>query len=467
MTDTAPNFRPFPHFLKLDLQEDGTYRAKTNTHLIENVQPTEDGFRYVTLPYCGIGSDIEINVEDQDVRNTIVRQMDRQTDLYVFLDDVHPVLKNAYKNYAWMYSNPDKYFSISSIEGMAKGKDILFVGAGPSTNKNLDRIRDICENNKAIVVAGGSAARILCKEGIIPHFLLAFDPRVHEQNVVFQYLTEEWLSQVTAITTPGLFHQCFKSLKKAVVGTTSSINEIAAFLDPEEALLKEGRVGVATMMPHVAEYMACKRLFYIGVDLQFTKDGKRYEDDVDNPNESCNDVIQHKGRSTRVAWMREGVDILNTTDEMPYEHLVLNRDSLLGLLDCKKGKWSQFAKTPKNITINLVPKPNTIEDVKNKLTILKEEFEAMDVKDGWLDPENHRTVAFMTVVSKYHMIQQFRRIRTGDYNSVLLKYVVKNNLRWINEALAGTELSQDEEAGAFYTNVNTGHQLHIAERTKK
>jgi len=82
------------------------------------------------------------------------------------------VLRNS-KRLAYDFKNIKKFF---------KGKPIIIVGAGPSLNKNIELLKGLYK--KAIIVAGGSAIRVLSKNGITPHFNFAYDGLPREKKLI-------------------------------------------------------------------------------------------------------------------------------------------------------------------------------------------------------------------------------------------------------------------------------------------
>lgn len=68
------------------------------------------------------------------------------------------------------------------VKGLFSEKPLIVVGAGPSLNKNMHLLNDL--KSRAIIVAVGSAIKILDSNGIKPHFRMAFDPSIKEMKVV-------------------------------------------------------------------------------------------------------------------------------------------------------------------------------------------------------------------------------------------------------------------------------------------
>lgn len=73
-------------------------------------------------------------------------------------------------------------FDIHEIDHVFNGKPVVFVGAGPSLNKNIHLIEELKKH--AVVIAGGSAIKILDSHGIIPHFRMAYDGLLREKEML-------------------------------------------------------------------------------------------------------------------------------------------------------------------------------------------------------------------------------------------------------------------------------------------
>jgi len=76
-------------------------------------------------------------------------------------------------------------YSIHHIEDYKdyfKGKNVIIVGAGPSLNKNIHLLEKLKEH--AVLIAAGSAIKILNKNNIIPDFRIAIDGLPREMKLI-------------------------------------------------------------------------------------------------------------------------------------------------------------------------------------------------------------------------------------------------------------------------------------------
>jgi len=430
----GPVFRPFPHYMKIERTGKGLLRVKTNTHVVDNAP--EDNLDFVCLPYAGIGCAIELHCEDEALRQAIYTRLEKNTDLHVFFKDEHPLTKSIYRNYIQMYNNKDNYKSLQSLSGLAKGKTILFCGAGPSLLDNLSNIKEVIRNNKAIVIAGGSALRVLAKHKVYPHFGLAFDPTEKEEKVVFDFLDDEFLENVNMIITPGLWHSCFKRVKHGYVGTTSALPDFTDYMEPGEQRLNEGRIGVSTMAPHIGT-----EAMYKDNKVQAYADLSKEEEDKVGAVQGQIETIEHNGYTTKLGWVREVRDVVQTVSKHSYKFRVMMEESLYDDEEFKvrHRTWQQLmSKKSKPLVFKDKEKGQSIGTVRGKLVdwledllILLPVVCAKEVDLGEYNENNaYRRLLFM-----YDTMQRFRKVRTGDYNNTLLKYVVKNNIEEVRKAL--------------------------------
>lgn len=443
-----PLFKPYPHYIKVVKNTDNDYyRIVTNTHVIENVSDRE--LEYIAMPICGKSAAVQLFCEDKALRDRISIVLDKSTDLHIFLKHRHPVIKNIWANYLHMYANLDKFFSIRSIKGIAKEKPLLFIAAGPSLTSNLEIIRKLIAEDRIIAVVGGSAIRVLSQAGIYPQFSLAFDPTDREYTKVFSFISDEYFSRSTFIVTPGLATDCFRLVQHGLVACTTSLPKLTKWFEPEEDLVNEGRVGVSTMIPSLAKYMGAKTLYTIGVDM-VKLDGKRYTDAEGEVSETADrerlkllkkddskgfEEIIIEGITTTRAWEREATDIINQTNTLKIKLVNCSDISLFTKFKVKSGKLSSFFKGKRiKLDVHLKKKKQTFEEIVTKLSqIMSELLEMGSVEEGW--KINKPMAIYTNFIQSYDMVQQFREVRTGDYNDSLLREVIRDETINLGNAL--------------------------------
>lgn len=437
---SQPVFKPFPHYIEVSRQENGKLRCKTNTHLVEDV--SEDQLEYITYPYAGVGCTFELKCEDPELRTRVYKQMEKGTDLFPYFNDSHPVMAQAFYNWVMMQNHPDRYLSIQSLKDIAKDKTILFLGAGQSFLDNKEIVKELHAKGKVITIAGGSGIRQALNNDIPIDFALAFDPRVEEKHVLTDKIAPELMKKTRWICNQGLYHEVFEVLPKAYVTCSSSLPDMCQFMEPDEPILYEGRIGVSTMVPYVAAYMGAKELVYLGVDLKTSDSGTRYTDCTDNHDPILKEapldkLIDDKDKRRELTWAREVVDIQNTADILKASLPMFNASDRSNLTLPKK-ELKKLFKNKSFVTLKIddIAKDfGGVRPIDKILQLERELTEMLDDPKCTENPKYSQYEAMISVIGTYHLMQQFRKVRTGDYNHVLIKGLIKNVIGYLDEAI--------------------------------
>lgn len=413
---TAPEYIPIMPILKVERKENGLLMCSTNTFAVDNVH--EDELKYVAYPYAGKSQQIQIHCEDPDLKLKVCRAFDEATDLHVYFHHELPALSNVFYNLATLALDTEgKIKSAESLKGFATGKPILFLGAGPSLTDNLDLVKEIIDNDKAIVIAGGSANRVLCHHAIFPHFGLVFDSKESEYDVVFSKLTESYLNNVPFITTTGLESSCFKLLQRAYLAHSAATPDLNGLFDLSLPTIAEGRSGVSTMILHVAQYMRCSKLYMLGVDLCY-QDGNKYVD-MPDAQDSKKDVFELGEFTTNIMWNREADYVAENVKDMCYEFINLSDKSLLktrlGIGKFEEKPSSIGDVVDVGISLPVEKLSNILDNTLEHIKAFNREIQDNNFEYPFKDAPNARAIFY-----SYHVLQQLREIRTGDYNKYLM-----------------------------------------------
>jgi hypothetical protein len=70
--------------------------------------------------------------------------------------------------------------SVDGAAGAWEGRPAIVVASGPSLSRHLDRLREI--ENDTLLIAVGTAARLLVRAGIRPHVVVSLDPAAHNAD---------------------------------------------------------------------------------------------------------------------------------------------------------------------------------------------------------------------------------------------------------------------------------------------
>lgn len=79
-----------------------------------------------------------------------------------------------YSNYVPNFLNVQGSYFAEGLAGKFKGIPAIICGAGPSLNRNIDVLAKL--NDRALIIAGGTAMNALNAKGVMPHFGAGIDP---------------------------------------------------------------------------------------------------------------------------------------------------------------------------------------------------------------------------------------------------------------------------------------------------
>jgi hypothetical protein len=161
----------------------------------------------------------------------------------------------------------------SGLYGKFDGIPAILVSAGPSLNKNMHLLKEI--QNKCIIMAAGTAAKILIQNNINPHFMVGIDAneteaRIHQSinNDNVYLIFSNQISQGSLSYKGPKFlmdysedyytHNYFKYCKR-------------------ETILYSTGPSVANTAFDILYKMGCNKIILIGQDLAYT-DSKLYAD---------------------------------------------------------------------------------------------------------------------------------------------------------------------------------------------
>ena len=145
---------------------------------------------------------------------------------------------------------------------------VIIVSAGPSLNNNIHLLAEA--QNKAIIIAVGSAMTILESHGVRPHFRMAIDG--HERNTkIFSAIDTE---SSPLIYTCGLYHEVLPAYKGTVIRMVLDSDYVARYIR-KKSRRKTTLIRSAYSVANVALEFACKwgcpKIILMGQDLCYTE----------------------------------------------------------------------------------------------------------------------------------------------------------------------------------------------------
>lgn len=157
---------------------------------------------------------------------------------------------------------------IEEIKDRFKGKTAVIVSAGPSLNKNIDLINTI--KDKAIIIAVGSAIKVLDSKGIIPHFRVVIDAFNGQMDVVEAIDTKStdimFSNQVYFEILPN-----YKGNKIRYVLDSDFLGKYIYKKGGIEYIEFKSGASVANGALDLICGIGCNRVIFMGQDLSYTK----------------------------------------------------------------------------------------------------------------------------------------------------------------------------------------------------
>ncbi|MBN1057657.1 motility associated factor glycosyltransferase family protein [Clostridium botulinum] len=164
--------------------------------------------------------------------------------------------------------------NVKNIEYRFSKVPVVIVSAGPSLEKNMELLKEL--DNRALIIAVGSAVNILEKKNISPHIIMGFDGQEMEAKI-FQSLKN---TKPVFIFGPSIHYKAVESysgLKMSLI-LNNDIPMIKFYekLGVEVDALDCGP-SVSNIAMVFAHYIKAPQIILIGQDLAYTN-GVRYAD---------------------------------------------------------------------------------------------------------------------------------------------------------------------------------------------
>lgn len=202
-----------------------------------------------------------------------------RTNLTTGIFNAGPLLENVLGNLPAYYSarplpaSPN--FGILDLKGAGRGKPAIIVSAGPSLARNVHFLHAAGLRERFVVIAAQTVLKPLLAKGIRPHFVCALD--YHE-------ISKRFYEGLTFEDVAGIDLVCQAEANPAIAAAWPGAlrmpaEDMADRFIGEAMHTKLGAIPkgatVAHMGHHLARYMGCDPVIYVGQDLAFT-DGAYY-----------------------------------------------------------------------------------------------------------------------------------------------------------------------------------------------
>jgi len=169
------------------------------------------------------------------------------------------------------------------------GKPAILVSAGPSLNENMKYLKEI--NDKAFIIACGSAIRILDKNGVKPHLRAVFSPHWEEMGVIDDLADYS----IPLIYTDSVYFPVVREYagpKFKMIGSGNLLSDYIYKLMGEEQTVVDIELTIANVVFDMLCRAGVSELIFIGQDMAFTNK-RRYSDgaNLDHGIEGMEDAL--------------------------------------------------------------------------------------------------------------------------------------------------------------------------------
>ncbi|WP_099190206.1 motility associated factor glycosyltransferase family protein [Tepidibacter mesophilus] len=161
---------------------------------------------------------------------------------------------------------------INKLKNKFKGKSAIIVSAGPSLEKNIDKLKKA--QNNSIIISGVRTLKPLLEKGIRPHFICNIDP-----NDIAYELVENHICDIPLITLLNANNKLINKYKGKIIFTNDKYCEdLICKIEKKRYDTLESGASVANYATCIANYLGCNPIIFVGQDLAYT--GNKYHSDI-------------------------------------------------------------------------------------------------------------------------------------------------------------------------------------------
>lgn len=189
----------------------------------------------------------------------------------------------------WLLNYRDNFWAYLTAPGVARlfnafaDKPAIIVAAGPSLEKNVHLLPSL--RGKALIIAAGSAIRVLEKNGATPDLLVSFDPS--EAN--YQHFADFDGGDIPLVYAPVIYPRIVREYQGPTLSCELNVSPFIEWFDDRLGEKKGSLVSgpsVANVCLDLAVKLGCNPIILVGQDLAFTNnkthaDGARHQRAID------------------------------------------------------------------------------------------------------------------------------------------------------------------------------------------
>lgn len=180
--------------------------------------------------------------------------------------------ENSFLNLAELADAPE----LDALAGLFRGRAAVLVSAGPSLDESLDFLR--AAQKVAVIIAVNSSYRAVRNAGIVPHLVLAADPREFTARGFAGVPTDGTWLVTTPIVHPDVVRM-FSGRSFVWSGANQLFVELRRRLGlpPGIQIVEQGTVSACGV--DLAIIMGCDRICLVGQDLAVRDNGQSHASD--------------------------------------------------------------------------------------------------------------------------------------------------------------------------------------------
>lgn len=166
---------------------------------------------------------------------------------------------------------------VQALKGVFSQLPVVLVGAGPSLDEATEFLKSV--QDRAMIVAVNSSYRKLRRTGVVPHLVLAADPRADTARGFADQPTEGTFLVAPFIVNPQVVER-FQGKAFAWSGENNyfiSLLRQRVGLGPGTTIAELGTVSIS--VADLAFYMGSRQLILVGQDMAISADGQTHTSD--------------------------------------------------------------------------------------------------------------------------------------------------------------------------------------------
>ncbi len=233
---------------------------------------------------------------------------------------------NLFSNFLENLKNVFTSWFVNDLKNKFPKIPVIICGAGPSLNDNIDFLKEM--NNKAIIIACGSAITSLSYHNIRPHITVAIDPTDNEYDQLKNMTANEILFVFSSRVNPRIFN-CFNAILALMHSSDGQemeqklLDDLGIISEKIGQDLNEDAMSVSSSALSLSYFLGCDPVILCGVDLAYTKDKNyaagiledMFNDNIDKDDISFGKNYNNQVVKTNIKWLMEQSCFSNFTEK--------------------------------------------------------------------------------------------------------------------------------------------------------